>query len=50
MHIDDLTEDGVKYNLKRLKALGLIQREGADNDGRWRTIDNGDNELSDNNI
>ena len=50
MHIDDLTEDGVKYNLKRLKALGLIQREGADNSGHWRTIDNGDNELSDNNI
>ena len=50
MHIDDLTEDGVKYNLKRLKALGLIQREGADNGGHWRTIDNGDNELSDNNI
>ena len=50
MHIDDLTEDGVKYNLKRLKALGLIQREGADNGGHWRTTDNGENELSDNDI
>ena len=50
VHIDDLTEDGVKYNLKRLKALGLIQREGADNGGHWRTIDNGENELSDNDI
>ena len=46
MHIDDLTEDGVKYNLQRLKTLGLIQREGADNGGHWRVIDNDDNELS----
>ena len=48
--IEGLTEDGVKYNLQRLKTLGLIQREGADNGGHWRVIDNDDNELSDNNI
>lgn len=42
--IDDLTEDGVKYNLKRLKTLGFIQREGADNGGHWRIIDDGYNE------
>ena len=39
MHIDDLTEDGVKYNLKRLKTLGLIQREGTDKGGFWRIAD-----------
>lgn len=44
--IEGLTEDGVKYNLQRLKTLGLIQREGADNGGHWRVIDNDDNELS----
>lgn len=29
LHIDNSTEDGIKYNLDRLKKLGLIQREGA---------------------
>ena len=41
LHIDNSTEDGIKYNLDRLKKLGLIQREGAAKGGRWRIV-NGD--------
>ena len=37
--ITDLTEDGVKYNLTRLKNLGLIQRVGSDKGGYWRVIE-----------
>ena len=37
--ITDLTEDGVKYNLTRLKNLGLIQRVGPDKGGYWRVIE-----------
>ena len=37
--ITDLTEDGVKYNLTRLKNLGLIQRIGPDKGGFWEIIE-----------
>ena len=37
--ITDLTEDGVKYNLTRLKNLGLIQRVGPDKGGYWKVIE-----------
>ena len=37
--ITDLTEDGVKYNLTRLKNLGLIQRVGPDKGGYWEVIE-----------
>ena len=37
--ITDLTEDGVKYNLTRLKNLGLIQRVGPDKGGYWKIIE-----------
>ena len=42
MHIDNSTEDGIKYNLDRLKKLGLIQREGAAKGGHWKIV-NDDN-------
>ena len=38
-NITDLTEDGVKYNLTRLKDLGLIQRIGPDKGGFWEVIE-----------
>ncbi len=41
LHIGNSTEDGIKYNLDRLKKLGLIQREGAAKGGRWKIV-NGD--------
>ena len=38
-NIADLTEDGVKYNLKRLKELELIRRVGPDKGGFWEIIE-----------
>ena len=38
-NIIDLTEDGVKYNLKRLKEFGLIRRIGPDKGGFWKIIE-----------
>ena len=38
LHIDNSTEDGIKYNLDRLKKLGLIQREGAAKGGHWKIV------------
>ena len=38
-NIIDLTEDGVKYNLKRLKEFGLIRRVGPDKGGFWKIIE-----------
>ena len=38
-NIEDLTEDGVKYNLKRLKELELIRRVGPDKGGFWEIIE-----------
>ena len=39
MHIDNSTEDGIKYNLDRLKNLGYIQREGPAKGGFWKIIE-----------
>lgn len=36
--IDNITEDGVKYNLGVLQAKGLIQRIGPDKGGHWEVI------------
>ena len=36
--IGDLTEDGVKYQLAKLKAKGWIRRVGADRGGRWEVL------------
>ena len=38
-NIIDLTEDRVKYNLKRLKEFGLIRRVGPDKGGFWKIIE-----------
>ena len=38
-NIIDLTEGGVKYNLKRLKEFGLIRRVGPDKGGFWEIIE-----------
>lgn len=37
-NIDDITESGIKYNLKRLQELGLIKRVGPDKGGYWEVI------------
>jgi ATP-dependent DNA helicase RecG len=37
--LGDITPSGVKYNLKKLKRKGLINRIGADNGGYWVIID-----------
>ena len=37
-HISEITEDGVKYNLKRLQDMGLIKRVGPDRGGRWEVV------------
>ncbi len=42
LHIDNSTEDGIKYNLDRLKKLGLIQREGGAKGGSWKIINDDD--------
>lgn len=33
--IGDITEDGIKYHLKKLQQTGVIARIGADNGGYW---------------
>ena len=33
--LGDITEDGVKYNLAKLKEKGLIKRIGSDRGGHW---------------
>ena len=35
LNIPGITENGVKYNLRRLKELGLIKRIGAPKGGKW---------------
>ena len=37
--LGDITPSGVKYNLKKLRSKGLINRIGADNGGYWVIID-----------
>ena len=38
-NIEGLSESGVKYNLKRLKDLGYIDRVGPDKGGYWVLLD-----------
>ena len=33
-----LSKDGVKWNLRRLKALGVIRRIGANKGGWWDVV------------
>ena len=37
-NINDITEDGVKYHLKKLQEQGVIKRVGADKGGHWEVI------------
>lgn len=32
----NISRDGVKYNIKKLKDNGIIERIGADNGGYWK--------------
>ena len=41
--LGDITEDGVKYHLDRLKERGRLRRVGPDFGGRWEVLD-GDGE------
>ena len=37
--LGNMTEDGVKYHLAKLKAAGLIQRIGSDRGGHWEVLE-----------
>ncbi len=34
----NITEDGVKYHLARLQAMGALRRKGPDFGGRWEVV------------
>lgn len=34
--LGDITEDGVKYHLNKMKKAGVIERIGADKGGYWK--------------
>jgi len=34
--LGDITEDGVKYQLNKLKKQGIIERIGPDKGGYWK--------------
>lgn len=36
--IGNITEDGIKYNLSKLKKEGKIKRVGPDKGGHWEII------------
>jgi ATP-dependent DNA helicase RecG len=36
--IGDITEDGIKYHLEKLKAIGIIKRVGPAKGGYWEII------------
>ena len=37
-HLDSLSEDGVKYNLKILQQKGIIKRIGPNKGGYWKVL------------
>ena len=39
-----ITEDGIYWNIKKLKEGGIIRRVGHDKGGHWEVIDNDVNE------
>ncbi|MDP2957634.1 MAG: ATP-binding protein [Longimicrobiales bacterium] len=41
-HLTDITEDGVKYHLDKLKDAGRIRRIGPDRGGYWEILEDGD--------
>ncbi len=38
-NIEGITEDGVKYNLKKLQESGVLKRIGPPKGGRWEVLD-----------
>ena len=46
-NIIDITEDGIKYNLNRLRQLGLLKRVGPDKGGHWEILINNENTFKD---
>ena len=36
--IKDITEDGIKYNIKVLQEKGIIKRIGPDKGGYWKVL------------
>ena len=38
--IGDITEDGIKFNIGKLRQYGLLKREGGRKSGSWVVIDN----------
>jgi ATP-dependent DNA helicase RecG len=36
--LQDISEDGVKYHMEKLKAEGKIKRIGPDKGGRWEIL------------
>ena len=38
-NVDNITEDGVKYNLNRLRQMGLLKRVGPDKGGHWEIVE-----------
>ena len=39
--VTGLTEDGVKWNLRKLKAAGRLRRIGPDKGGHWEVVERG---------
>jgi ATP-dependent DNA helicase RecG len=37
--VTGLTDDGVKWNLRKLKAAGLLRRIGPDKGGHWEVVE-----------
>ena len=37
--VGDITEDGIKYHLKKLQQTGVINRIGPDNGGHWEVVE-----------
>jgi len=37
--IEDITEDGIKYNISKLKKEGRIKRIGSDKGGHWEIVE-----------
>ena len=37
-HLQNITEDGVKYHLARLQSMGVLHRTGPDFGGQWEVL------------
>lgn len=44
--VGNITEDGIKYHLKKLQEMGALRREGPDYGGRWIILLNNGGESS----